>query len=72
MLQKHKNIIKIKIKKKENIYTFYILMFSKRIFFKNIQKNTALTGNRTRAICLEGKYSTSILLTLSQIETFIF
>ena len=23
----------------------------------------ALTGNRTRAICLEGKYSTSILLT---------
>ena len=43
------------------------LFFFFEILHKKNQKKLflALTGNRTRAICLEGKYSTSILLTLS-------
>ena len=48
------------------IYFFMqlIIYLTKLLLIPN-KNYIALTGNRTRAICLEGKYSTSILLTLS-------
>ena len=42
---------------------YSLTVLHKKDLFK---KEYALTGNRTRAICLEGKYSTSILLTLAK------